>query len=695
MVPAEMAKNSKRRDCPAAGREISSAECGQNRQSRYACPADCPHSPFAPENYDQFLELEEGLNTKAFVRLFSDEAVGKSAKKAFERGMRKGDIGEGLPIFERWLFAERIDGGASVAERWRDEGFPGLKNDEVVLFRRRLGSKMALLEVRCVLDDLRSEVVDLLDSEGEPIVVFDRSFASRACRFQTAVGWIYEAPHFVRASGGMLSLPDFEECEQIEALLEVVGHLGGATEGPELRSWLGLNFEKLKEALVATGLARRKQMFEGMDAQLGKAVYHLEAPFAECVKVLDEEACVDRADLSDADVREGILEARAWFEAPGETPNAVSGETSLGRALLGADEWRLEAMGKARLEELRERFEARMEGRVRFVSECREDLAAQMRLKDPEFDPNLVPPRLLEQPRKILFSTTRIPHSEAGNSVEEAIRRQEEAFLNESVPMLDGVSPREAARDPLLRPKLIWMMKSRILSIDEENLRTGESRDIDWMLEELGLNEIRFAPPPPRASTGECFDDDDEDDDDDLIDASYLPSAPRLPERPLTPVEIEERLNHIPEFHSVAAVESAIEASGSTVFADLDSLIGKFLNDDEWGVLMPSLTNLWFIFVPHGCRSPIWKKEDVGKIFSAELEKFAAAAKRGGFDEILAYVKQSPQPAAAMSSVLYYLESCRAFFEEAGLKNEPSPAAMAALKTVIAILDRELRDSTS
>lgn len=117
-----MAKNSKRRDCPAVGREISSAECGQNRQSRYACPVDCPHSSFAPENYDQFLELEERLNMRAFERLFLDEVVGKSAKKAFERAMAKGDIGEGLPIFERWLFAERNEGGASVAERWRDEG---------------------------------------------------------------------------------------------------------------------------------------------------------------------------------------------------------------------------------------------------------------------------------------------------------------------------------------------------------------------------------------------------------------------------------------------------------------------------------------------------------------------------------------------------------------------------------------------
>lgn len=684
-----MAKSSKRRHCPAVGREISSAECGQNRESKYACPADCPHSPFAPENYDQFLDLEERVNTKAFERLFADEEIGKAARKAFERSMAKGDAVHRLPIFERWLLAERMEGGVSVAERWRDEGFPGLKNDEAVLFQRRLGAKMALLEVHCVLDDLRSEVVDVLDSGSAPLVIFDRSFARRACRFQTTVGWIYDAPHFTRASGSMLSLPDFEECEQVEAFIEIVGHLGGATEGPELRRWLGLNIEKLDEALFATGLARRKQMFEGMDAQLGKAVYRLEAPFAECVKALDEEAQVDRDDLSESDAREGFIEARAWFEAPGESPNPVSGQVSLGRALLGADEWRLEAMGKARLEALRERFEARMKGRVRFVSERRDDLAAQMRLNDPIFDETLVPPRLLEQPRRIVFSTTRIPLSEPGNSIEEVLRRQEEAFLSESVQMLDGATPREAANDPSLRPKLIRMMKSRILSIDEENLRSGGSRSIDWMLEELGLSEIQFAP-PPRAPMRRDSDDDDEDD---WIDVSHLPLAPRLPKRPLTQVEIDERARAIPDFRSVGAVKSAIEAGGTTLFDDLEEVMGKFLNDDEWTVFMPALTNLWFIFVPHGCRSPVWELEDVGRVFGEELKEFGAAAKRGGHDEILVYVKQSPQPAAAVAAVSDYLDTCELFQKKAGVNTKPSPAAIAALKTVIAILDRELRDT--
>ena len=51
-----MGQSKKRRSCPVAGRDISSAECGENRHSRYACPAACPFNPFAVTQYTALLE---------------------------------------------------------------------------------------------------------------------------------------------------------------------------------------------------------------------------------------------------------------------------------------------------------------------------------------------------------------------------------------------------------------------------------------------------------------------------------------------------------------------------------------------------------------------------------------------------------------------------------------------------------------
>jgi hypothetical protein len=57
-----MSKASKNRACPAVGREIPVSECGAHRHNPYACPATCPHDPFAPTNYFRLLELEDKLD---------------------------------------------------------------------------------------------------------------------------------------------------------------------------------------------------------------------------------------------------------------------------------------------------------------------------------------------------------------------------------------------------------------------------------------------------------------------------------------------------------------------------------------------------------------------------------------------------------------------------------------------------------
>ena len=52
-----MSKATQQRFCPAVQREISTAECGENRQSKYACPANCEFNHFAPMNFDMYFEL--------------------------------------------------------------------------------------------------------------------------------------------------------------------------------------------------------------------------------------------------------------------------------------------------------------------------------------------------------------------------------------------------------------------------------------------------------------------------------------------------------------------------------------------------------------------------------------------------------------------------------------------------------------
>src|SRR5262245_17517859 len=69
-----MSKANKRRLCPAIQREISSSECGENRNSQYRCPPSCSFNPLAPENYAQVLEAEGRLDDLS-VRFLTTEPV--------------------------------------------------------------------------------------------------------------------------------------------------------------------------------------------------------------------------------------------------------------------------------------------------------------------------------------------------------------------------------------------------------------------------------------------------------------------------------------------------------------------------------------------------------------------------------------------------------------------------------------------
>ena len=66
------------------------------------------------------------------------------------------------------------------------------------------------------------------------------------------------------------------------------------------------------------------------------------------------------------------------------------------------------------------------------------------------------------------------------------------------MPALGGLTPRQAATDPRHRPTLLRLLKGQVRSFDEENLRQGTSGDMDWLLRELGANELILPPPPLR-----------------------------------------------------------------------------------------------------------------------------------------------------------------------------------------------------
>lgn len=694
-----MSKASHHRRCPALKAEINSAECGRQRQSALRCPPECPHNPFAPANYEQLLEIEERLDAKTYQRF-----AASNPDPAVVRGdlapVRPEDMGAMHALFVWQFFFARGAEGKTFAQRWEQEGWAGLKNDERVLWDGKAHMRMALLEVHRVFGDGRFEAVDLLEGAPGPMIFLDRSLAATAARFSTMLGWIFPLPHFWRLSGTASVIPDVAEFEAREIVREIVGYLGGPAGETHMRRWLAEHFVRFGQALAAVVEIRRRRMLAGLDAQWGKAVYELSTGFAQCRQRLDELAELAFDDLSKAERAEGFAEARQWFDGPPpiKALNAAGSRMVLGRVLLGQSHWRLEVLGGERFSRLRQQFEAQLGELVRFRGQRVDDLGARLQAQGPPLEESLAPPRLLENPDRLILSSSQMPASLAAGTQAtleaQLLRAAHRNFLDEAVPALDNRTPRQAARDPVLRRRLVQLMKQRVRSQDEQNLRSGRTEDLNWMLRELELKEIIFEPPPwrpppPEVESAERWD----GPVDEAIDpVSDRPPAPCLTEGTLDSAEALRRFALALEwFETPEEAEAELQASGATVLEDAAQLTQDILNENDFSFAIPFLLQAWFALVPKGCRAPPLDWVDLQDAFIFNLDELERCGQDPAPEALESFLRGGPQPELTLLLVGAFWETLVATPEKDQPRMVAQPAVLALLKAILDVLDDALR----
>jgi hypothetical protein len=280
----------------------------------------------------------------------------------------------------------------------------------------------------------------------------------------------------------------------------------------------------------------------------------------------------------------------------------------------------------------------------------------------------------------------------------EIFAAQDRAWLDQPVEALDGLSPRAAASRPALRPKLIRLMKSRVRGCDERNLQTGSTHDVNWMLRELGLDEILFEPPPKRAVVPEEPHDDEDWADDEapsLADPS-LPPAPPLPPGPFSLEEAGERLRAGMEAFDLAAdATEAMEAAGSTLIDDVDEITVGLLDDEMFPLLIPFLIQAWFVFAPPGTRGPEIDFDRLAAGIRTEMESIMTALRDRSDAGFNRFFRSGPQPDLTMALATMMLESTSTLPK----KSRPGPETQAVmacvLKAVVAELDYASRSDVN
>lgn len=250
-----MGKATKKRECPAIERIISPAECGTNRHSSYKCPEFCPFNPFAPENYESLLELEDKVDLQTLSRLKFLEVGIPTTYSSHNR-----ELAENTRVIYEVFFRKRSE-DKTMAEKWQAEGFPGLNNDGKVLFKGKLQMRFVLLELQSILNDREIQGIDLLEADPQPLRILDQNSAARFCRFDRVLVFIYPLPHYWRMSGFGKHMPLFGHIPTGEAILPLLRLLDAPLQDPaSMHYWFSQNFAQLADAVRAVGIRRLQKL---------------------------------------------------------------------------------------------------------------------------------------------------------------------------------------------------------------------------------------------------------------------------------------------------------------------------------------------------------------------------------------------------------------------------------------------------
>jgi hypothetical protein len=486
-------KSKKHRECPALGHSIDSADCGSNRGSHYACPASCPFNPWSPENYGIALDIDTHVRAKISQRLALEHSM--AGKRPSSCGSGKLEIQE---FFLNEIFHKTDTQGRTFFQRWEESGFMGLNNDECFFLKAQSKLRPMVVEILEFTGNDEYVARDRIDLSSPPMVIHDRSLGALSVRFTRMLGLVFPMPHYMRMEGAAIPIPEVGTLEAEEIVSSFVSHLGGPTDTEAMRKWLNNNFPLMSKAISALNSAFHNIMIESIKCVGTKTTYsHCES--IELTFLLDKHPDVMPQDLTDDDLKQGFSLSWSWFFPKDADDNIMKihsvGRPVLGTVLLCGTKVQLSTMNEARHIKLRAAFEKLAGERVSFADEKKVDHGQHLLSENRDFyDESLVPPNLLCHAPRLEFTSSVLSPIEAKQTEQDGgwslIENHYRKWMDREILALDGKTPRQAAADLVMRPKVIALVKSMIRQSDTRRKKAQGDEDLFWLARELGLNEL-------------------------------------------------------------------------------------------------------------------------------------------------------------------------------------------------------------
>jgi hypothetical protein len=400
--------------------------------------------------------------------------------------------------------------GQTLGDRWKKAGWPGLNNDERVMSEHRCRSAPALLEIQRIADSQSVWARDIwADPNAEPFLIVDRTATRDFRTFDLIVSWITRYPHYGRLVGTAFKVPRmirdaFEAAWRVFTKEEL-----GLKRKPrfgEMRQVLASDFERAFELLRDLERESAVAMLRGANAQICRAYYRVVSSRERILEQLGAAPEFEPADEpSEEDLPDSV--AFVWLrrgeskriEAEMPEPFRYSDDESagvgvLGRLSVGADEVMVQTMSAQKNDFARLRLTEIFGPQLRFERESRIDAAMQLadRLEehwDGDEDGAKTDALAGNPPR----ATPEIPEDVKAQLVRMTMERNFNGLADAKLPVFGGRSPREAAREPALRPAVISWMKDQWHSTVELGQRNGvDLTELPRRLaKELGLDELR------------------------------------------------------------------------------------------------------------------------------------------------------------------------------------------------------------
>ncbi len=494
--------------CLTAGRIICPTCCHSKRGVEIVCSPDCRYYPFNIMGYDSWLKIDAGLTHKivnyvidAYGRNYFQETIEHMWP---ESGPLKNweAVAIGTAVYHL-LFVEHSKDNQTLAQHWKGTGWRGLNREEATIMNYRLNSRVTIIEIQKILDNQAMECIDLLDSQRGMFILLDRSLAAHTVRFARFLTWLTHYPNFSRPEFIGIEISDFIAKEFMEMMQKGFKEESKRRPSFTIKDHLSENFSTF--CRLAFELRDKKQiaMLKGMDLHQCRASYKIEGKLEEIKAILDRYPDFElREGDSEKGYAEGVyhydwlrrgrsktLEAQMPFSFRHDDEDGGVG--IIGGITLYPDGILLETFTKQKYEFAKKMVKKYFKGKLTLQEEMVVDMAKQfaerLHSKDADgFENEEFFQRVSRGPEEL------IPIEIERKIIQDFYKSHYQRFMEDRIPALNNLTPPQAAKDPKMRPRLISLMKEHLKGIEKQNREKGLDLNLDWVLDELNLPELKL-----------------------------------------------------------------------------------------------------------------------------------------------------------------------------------------------------------